>query len=142
MDNVALLTPSRLKATLSPLALSQILPFLPPALRRYHLLLHRQLGALGSRAHLLVSAMLLCALHAAGVLAVNAALVARLGLAAAGSAAARVLCSKTVRMLRAKMVREFFVFILGCGNSVILVVFWPGWILVGAALLALCIKCG
>lgn len=39
--------------------------------------------------------------------------------------------SKQSRRLRKKLEFEFFVLILGSGNGIILMVFWPGWILVG-----------
>lgn len=39
--------------------------------------------------------------------------------------------SKQSRRLQKKVEFEFFVLILGCGNSFCLVVFWPGWILIG-----------
>lgn len=39
--------------------------------------------------------------------------------------------SKPVRRLQKKVEFEFFVLILGCGNNFCLVVFWPGWILIG-----------
>lgn len=41
--------------------------------------------------------------------------------------------SKQGRRLRKKLEFEFFVLILGSGNGLILVVFWPGWILIGLA---------
>ncbi|POS71025.1 hypothetical protein DHEL01_v210582 [Diaporthe helianthi] len=33
--------------------------------------------------------------------------------------------------LRKKLEFEFFVLILGCGNSLCLAVFWPGWVIIG-----------
>ena len=39
--------------------------------------------------------------------------------------------SKQVRRLQKKVEFEFFVLILGCGNSFCLVLFWPGWIPIG-----------
>lgn len=39
--------------------------------------------------------------------------------------------SKPARRLQKKVEFEFFVLILGCGNNFCLVVFWPGWILIG-----------
>lgn len=41
--------------------------------------------------------------------------------------------SKQCRRLRKKLEFEFFVLILGSGNGLILMVFWPGWILIGLA---------
>lgn len=35
------------------------------------------------------------------------------------------------RRLRKKLEFEFFVLILGCGNSLCLAVFWPGWFIIG-----------
>lgn len=43
--------------------------------------------------------------------------------------------SRPGRRLRRKLEFELFVLILGCGNGFCLVVFWPGWVLVGLAYL-------
>ena len=40
----------------------------------------------------------------------------------------------STRVLRKKLFYELAVFILGSGNGLILVLFWPGWLLVGGAL--------
>lgn len=45
--------------------------------------------------------------------------------------------SRRIQKIRAKLFYEFAVFILGCGNAFFLLVFWPGWIFLGAAVLAL-----
>jgi len=37
---------------------------------------------------------------------------------------------------------EFAVFILGGGNQVILIVFWPGWIVVGGGVWGMWMVCG
>lgn len=44
--------------------------------------------------------------------------------------------SSHVRRLRKKLEFEFFVLILGCGNSLCLAVFWPGWFIIGLLYLA------
>ncbi|KAI3395855.1 hypothetical protein diail_792 [Diaporthe ilicicola] len=44
--------------------------------------------------------------------------------------------SSHVRRLRRKLEFEFFVLILGCGNSLCLAVFWPGWFVIGLVYLA------
>ncbi|KAG6355799.1 hypothetical protein INS49_003765 [Diaporthe citri] len=44
--------------------------------------------------------------------------------------------STQVRRLRKKLEFEFFVLILGCGNSLCLAVFWPGWFIIGLLYLA------
>lgn len=41
--------------------------------------------------------------------------------------------SKQGRRLRKKVEFEFFVLILGCGNGFALIIFWPGWVVVGLA---------
>jgi hypothetical protein len=64
------------------------------------------------------------------------------GLNTSWRAASRAWESKSIRRLRNKVFFEFAVFILGCGNSVFLVVFWPGWILLAALSLALWHICG
>ncbi|KAF3767239.1 hypothetical protein M406DRAFT_20117, partial [Cryphonectria parasitica EP155] len=48
-------------------------------------------------------------------------------------AAGSVWESKAARRLRKKLEFEFFVLILGCGNGFCLMIFWPGWMLVGFA---------
>lgn len=44
--------------------------------------------------------------------------------------------SSQVKRLRKKLEFEFFVLILGCGNSLCLAVFWPGWFIIGLLYLA------
>lgn len=44
--------------------------------------------------------------------------------------------SPTLRLVRNRLFYEFAVFILGGGNAIILLLFWPGWLLVGAVLWA------
>ncbi|CEJ94181.1 hypothetical protein VHEMI09729 [[Torrubiella] hemipterigena] len=38
--------------------------------------------------------------------------------------------SKAVQMLRQKLFYEFALFILGMGNPLILMLFWPGWVVI------------
>ncbi|KAL7821300.1 hypothetical protein V8C44DRAFT_4874 [Trichoderma aethiopicum] len=45
--------------------------------------------------------------------------------------------SRRIQKIRAKLFYEFAVFILGCGNAFFLLIFWPGWLFLGAAALAL-----
>ncbi|ORY59683.1 uncharacterized protein BCR38DRAFT_488702 [Pseudomassariella vexata] len=44
--------------------------------------------------------------------------------------------TKAVRRWRKKMEHEFFTFALGCGNVLCLMLFWPGWWLLGIAIFA------
>lgn len=41
---------------------------------------------------------------------------------------------KTTEGTRKKLFREFMIFILGGGNQLILIVFWPGWLLIGGSI--------
>lgn len=49
---------------------------------------------------------------------------------------------KASEKLRNKLFFEFAVFILGGGNQVILIVFWPGWIVVGGGVWGVWMVCG
>lgn len=51
-------------------------------------------------------------------------------------AVARLWHSRTVQVVRNKLFYEFAIFILGGGNTLIIWIFWPGWILFGLALWA------
>ncbi|GJN70689.1 hypothetical protein PLIIFM63780_002721 [Purpureocillium lilacinum] len=42
--------------------------------------------------------------------------------------------SQPVRQVRQKLFYEFAVFILGGGNALILLLFWPGWLILAAAI--------
>lgn len=44
--------------------------------------------------------------------------------------------SRSVQKVRARIFYEFAVFILGCGNAMFLLIFWPGWLLLGGACFA------
>ncbi|KAK7957846.1 hypothetical protein PG988_012694 [Apiospora saccharicola] len=44
---------------------------------------------------------------------------------------------KSVRRLRKKLEYEFFTFVLGCGNMMFCMMFWPGWWLMGFITLAI-----
>lgn len=49
---------------------------------------------------------------------------------------------KATENFRNRLLFEFMVWILGGGNSVILVVFWPGWIVIGGGLFGVLWACG
>lgn len=46
--------------------------------------------------------------------------------------------SPRIKQLRKKVELEFFTFILGGGNSIFLMMFWPGWWVMGTVILAIC----
>lgn len=49
--------------------------------------------------------------------------------------------SSGIKRLRKKLELEFFTFILGGGNSLFLMMFWPGWCFLGAMIIILCCSC-
>lgn len=46
--------------------------------------------------------------------------------------------SPRIKHLRKKVEMEFFTFILGGGNSIFLMMFWPGWWIMGIVILTIC----
>lgn len=52
-------------------------------------------------------------------------------------AAASLWEAKSAQALRKKLVYEFAVFVLGSGNFIILLLLWPGWLVVAGLLFAL-----
>ncbi|KAF3024821.1 hypothetical protein E8E14_009935 [Neopestalotiopsis sp. 37M] len=46
--------------------------------------------------------------------------------------------SAQVRRLRKKLEMEFFTFILGCGNVLCVMMFWPGWWLMAMIVIVIC----
>jgi len=49
---------------------------------------------------------------------------------------------KASEKLRNKLFFELVVFVLGGGNGMILLVFWPGWIVIGGGVLGVWMICG
>ena len=49
---------------------------------------------------------------------------------------------KATEKLRKKLFFEFMVFVLGEGNGVLLVLFWPGWIVIGSGVMGIWWACG
>jgi hypothetical protein len=49
---------------------------------------------------------------------------------------------KALEPVREKLFREFMIFVLGAGNGVFLMVFWPGWIVVGSGIWGVWWVCG
>jgi hypothetical protein len=68
--------------------------------------------------------LLIRSLYASSLLCKNASWASKQGMR---------LLWKSTEGIRRKLFREFMIFILGGGNQLILVVFWPGWILVGVS---------
>ena len=69
--------------------------------------------------------LLIRSLYASSLLCEKASWVSKQGM--------RVLWKRT-EGIRQRLFREFMIFILGGGNQLFLVIFWPGWILVGGSI--------
>lgn len=92
---------------------------------------------LSLRAYFVASVACISIIHATNVLAWNALYVAKLG-AFHGATLSRkatlgIWRSRNVQALRKKLFYEFAVFILGGGNLLFILIFWPGWWLVAGA---------
>lgn len=135
MDKVSLLTSSHPDAgsSLVPAA-SEILHQLHPALAcAFHI--HRMLSSasvfLCLRAYVLASA----AIYASRMAALQALLAARFSAAISGKALGGVWDSYPGRALRKRVFNELAGFVLGSGNVVFVLVFWPGWWVLGGTTL-------
>jgi hypothetical protein len=76
------------------------------------------------------------------VLANYAYVVTRLATILSGKAIKGVWDSKSVVTLRNKVFHEFATFILGGGNGIFLMIFWPGWWVLGGTVWAAWMFCG
>ncbi|KAI1857489.1 hypothetical protein JX265_011224 [Neoarthrinium moseri] len=76
-----------------------------------------------------------CLLFASRIVAVQSAFVSRFMLLQTAMLSKRfgraVWNSQPIRRLRKKLQFEFFTFVLGGGNSLCLLLFWPGWWILG-----------
>ncbi|KAK5996940.1 hypothetical protein PT974_02288 [Cladobotryum mycophilum] len=150
MDKVALLTASRLGPTvkINPHTtlvgrLSSTLS-LPIQFRQLHKA-HKRLSSVSIFlffwAYFIAYSILIGTFYASKFLAMHALVATRFGLtrglSASGKAVVDVWDSKRVQAIRTRLFYEFAVFILGCGNSLILLLFWPGWLFIGGILFAL-----
>ncbi|KND89578.1 hypothetical protein TOPH_05595 [Tolypocladium ophioglossoides CBS 100239] len=144
MDKISLLTASKVEPGVSLNPHSAIVSRLGPALA-FAAGFQRVLGpfsvVLCLHAYFVANLALAYALYAGRLLAAWAFIATKLGafhgLSVSGKAVADLWESRTVRLVRNKLFFEFAVFILGGGNSIILLLFWPGWLLVGGASWAL-----
>lgn len=137
MDRVGLLTTSAVDRPLFPAdpttaILSHITPALTQLFRVQQLL--RQITIfLSLRAYIVASTTL----HISKILAVNGYSATKFSAVMSASLAVGTWESKTVRMMRKKMFHELATFILGCGNPVFCLVFWPGWWVLGGTSFAI-----
>ncbi len=136
MADVTILTASRVEpsVTIPPHAtiISRLGPTVAFAVRFQHII--ASLSAVVCwQASVAASFSLATAAYATKILAFYALVTAKLGafhgFTMSLKAAATVWDWKSTRILRAKLFYEFALFILGTGNGFILLLFWPGWLL-------------
>lgn len=146
MDKVTILTASRVEPGISitPRSRAGIITALGPALQYAgHLqsILSSASTFLCLHAYFLASVIFATALYASEVVAFQAYIATKFGalhgLAMSHKIVLEAWKSKRAQAVRDKLFHEFAVFILGSGNPVILMVFWPGWFVIGGTSLAL-----
>lgn len=113
---------------------------LSPALKLYHAAARSALLAFADQFSRLNHVLLTHLVFGCSVAALQTYLVAKdlttRSASVLGEISWSVWNSSQGRRLRKKLEFEFFVLILGCGNSLCLAVFWPGWFIIGLLYLA------
>lgn len=144
MDKVSLLTASRLEPTVGIRPHSTVIVRLGRAfaipLQLHHRFKHISLFICLQTyltSHALFIATSYACKHLLFYAFVTAAFLLKHGFAMSAKAVCDIWDSRSVQKVRARLFYEFAVFILGCGNAMFLVLFWPGWLLVGGAWFAL-----
>ncbi|KAF7539601.1 hypothetical protein G7Z17_g12399 [Cylindrodendrum hubeiense] len=140
MDKASLLTASRVELGVSVNPRSDIIRLLGPALEiafRFQSLISSVSLFLCLRAWFLATVTLANILYASKIVALQALIATKFGAfhsyTMSTRAADGVWNSKSIQKLRKKLFYEFAVFILGGGNCVFILVFWPGWWVIGGA---------
>ncbi|KAH7241838.1 hypothetical protein BKA59DRAFT_214379 [Fusarium tricinctum] len=139
MDKATLLTASKVDLSVST-PRSDITRLIGPALQialRFQSLVGCVTVFLCSHACFFASITFAGLLHASKTVTLNAFVAARfsafLSFNMSTQAVASAWNSKNIQRLRSKLFYEFAVFILGSGNMIFLMLFWPGWwVLAGA----------
>lgn len=137
MDSIALLTASTADRPLFPGdPATAILSHITPAftqLFRVQQLLRQMTIFMSLHAYVLASTTL----HISKLVAINGYSATKFSAAISASLAVGTWESKAVRLMRKRMFHELATFILGCGNPIFCMVFWPGWWLVGGTTYAI-----
>lgn len=140
MDKATLLTASRVELSVSAHPRSDIIRLLGPALEialRFQSLVSSVSIFLCLRAWLLTSTTFAGVFYASRIVALKACVATKFsashGFNMSSKAVVGVWNSKSIQRLRKKLWYEFAVFVLGSGNMVFLMLFWPGWWLLAGA---------
>ncbi|KAJ4257532.1 hypothetical protein NW762_008656 [Fusarium torreyae] len=140
MDKATLLTASKVDLSVSTHPRSDITRLIGPSLQialRFQSLVGSISVFLCLHACFFASITFAAVLYASKIVTLKAFIAAKFsafhGFNMSSQAAVGVWNSKNVQRLRKKLWYEFAVFILGSGNMVFLMLFWPGWwVLAGA----------
>ncbi|KAM5354262.1 hypothetical protein ACJ41O_000912 [Fusarium nematophilum] len=134
MDKATLLTASKVELGVSVNPRSDIIRLLGPALEialRFQSLISSVSIFLCLRAWFLTGIAFAGVIYASKIVALKAYVATKFsafhGFRMSGRAAVGVWNSKSVQRLRRKLWYEFALFVLGSGNTVFLMLFWPGW---------------
>ncbi|CAM1510815.1 Fc.00g083280.m01.CDS01 [Cosmosporella sp. VM-42] len=144
MEKVALLTASKVEPGASISPRSDIIRLLGPTLKialRFQSLIGSVSIFLCLRTYFLASVAFAGVLYASKIVALQAFVATKTGafhgLTMSGKAIIGAWNSKRVQALRQKLWYEFAIWVLGSGNTFILMVFWPGWWVLAGAVWAL-----
>ncbi|KAK7424838.1 hypothetical protein QQZ08_008468 [Neonectria magnoliae] len=144
MDKTTLLTASTVELGASVHPRPDIIRLLGPALEtafRFQSLISSISLFVCVQAWFFASVTLVNVLYASKILALQASFATKAsalhGYTMSNRAAAGIWNSRTIQKLRKKLWHEFALFILGSGNAVITMFFWPGWWVLGGASLSL-----
>lgn len=145
MDKVSFLTASRVEPSVLPYSTELLFTTLTPLV---HSLLHIQRLLSGLSIYLLTQAYtaacitLSTALWSSRFLLINAFFAAQAAFWISRQAIWRTWTSKKVVALRDATFNSFATWILGSGNGLILMLFWPGWWCLAGTTCAIWIFCG
>jgi hypothetical protein len=138
MDEYALLHSSSHREadfSLAPTA-TDILHQLAPVLN-YAVYIHRALRSISAFIFLRICLLASATLYASRTCAPHTWLAAKSTVVMCTKVLYSAWESKPVRALRKRAFHEFAEFILGIGNVVFLMLFWPGWLVLGGTMFAL-----
>ena len=144
MEKVALLTASKVEPGVSINPRSDIIRLLAPTLEialRFQSLVSSVSIFLCLRAFFLASFTFAGVLYASKIVAFQAFIATKIGAFHGFTMSSKAIIgawnSRRVQALRQKLWYEFAIWVLGSGNTVILMVFWPGWWVLAVAVWAL-----
>lgn len=132
MGKVTILTASRVAPDLSISSPPNITSHLAPTLA-YIFHLQRVLSSVSVFFCLRAYFLAIATVYDGRIVGFHTYWATRFGTAMSGKLVYGTWESRVIRALRRRVFHEFATFILGCGNGLILMLFWPGWLILGGA---------